>query len=54
VKESYQTPKLAVHGTVEEITKAFGNDSATDTIYWPDGRIYGYDDGSRDAVILPR
>jgi hypothetical protein len=54
VKKTYHAPKLIVHGTVEELTQAFGNSAAADTIYWPDGTVYGYDDGSRDGVIFPR
>lgn len=52
MKEAYETPKLIVHGTVEEMTQALGSASANDAIIW--GR-FSFDPpiitGSRDCVI---
>lgn len=52
MKEIYETPKLIVHGTAEEMTQAFGNPSATDLIYLGSS-VFGEHDGSRDGVIVP-
>jgi hypothetical protein len=52
MKQAYDTPRLIVHGTVEEMTQALGAASANDAIIW--GR-FSFDppivEGSRDWVI---
>jgi len=53
MKDTYETPKLTVHGTVEDITQFFGNQNATDTLYLA-GRVYGNGySGSQDGEIVP-
>ena len=54
MKNTYETPKLIVHGTVEEMTQHFGSSSASDVIY-----IGGYDSipghgGSQDGIVVPK
>jgi hypothetical protein len=53
MKKSYNTPKLTIHGTMDEITQAFGNSPATDTIYIG-GKPFGSSTGSVDGDIVPR
>jgi hypothetical protein len=52
MKQSYDSPKLIIHGTVEEMTQALGSSDANDVIIW--GR-FAFDppiiEGSRDCVI---
>jgi hypothetical protein len=53
MKKAYETPILIVHGTVEDITQFFGNQSATDTLYVA-GQVYGNGySGSQDGQIIP-
>jgi hypothetical protein len=53
MKNKYETPKLIVHGTVEQMTQLLGSMSASDAIIW--GSLVfdppGFDLGSRDIVI---
>ena len=52
MKKPYTPPTLTVHGTVEEITQAFGGGSAQDTIYY--GRMsFPGNGGSQDGVVIP-
>lgn len=53
MKKTYFVPELKVHGSVEEITGAFGNENITDTIFNADGTVRGQDVGSRDGVVVP-
>ena len=52
MKASYETPKLIVHGTVEQMTQFWGSSSATDAIYIGTyGPIEIGTIGSRDLII---
>jgi hypothetical protein len=53
MKRTYETPKITILGTIEEITQAFGSSSATDTIYFG-GAAYGGFTGSRDGIVVPK
>jgi hypothetical protein len=53
MKTAYETPKLSVHGSAEQITQAFGNQSLNDTVFFPDGRQFDAE-GSRDGDVVPR
>ena len=53
MKKAYATPKLVLHGTIEEMTKAFGSSSSVDTIFIGQS-IYGYHTGSQDGVVVPQ
>jgi len=53
MKETYETPKLIVHGTVEEMTQAFGSASAADTIYYSPWGSFPGAGGSQDGVVVP-
>ena len=56
MKQPYETPKLTVHGTVEQMTQLIGSTNASDSIIW--GNIIfdppGFDNGSQDWIIRPR
>jgi len=56
MKQPYETPKLTVHGTVEQMTQLIGSANASDSIIW--GNIIfdppGFDNGSQDWIIRPR
>lgn len=52
MKKSYTTPKLTIHGTVDEITQAFGSSQTNDTIYFGNS-IFGTHNGSQDGTIVP-
>jgi hypothetical protein len=53
MKQVYETPKLSIHGTVEQMTQLMGNSSASDAIIW--GNITfdppGLDLGSQDLIV---
>jgi hypothetical protein len=53
MKKTYETPKLVIHGTVEEMTQAFGSASATDTIIYGSFSFPG-NGGSQDGVVIPQ
>jgi hypothetical protein len=54
MKRTYETPKITVLGTIEEMTQAFGSSSATDTIYIGGTPLpYGGFTGSRDGQVVP-
>jgi hypothetical protein len=53
MKKTYETPKVTVLGTIEEITQAFGSSSATDTIYYGSLTFPG-NGGSQDGIVVPR
>jgi hypothetical protein len=54
MKKTYFVPELKVHGSVEEITGAFGSEHVTDTIFNSDGTVRGTGEpGSRDGIIVP-
>jgi hypothetical protein len=53
MKDTYETPKLTVHGTVNEMTQAFGASSAADTIIYGQFTFPG-NGGSQDGIVVPR
>lgn len=56
MKKPYSAPQLIVHGNVEQLTQAFGNDSQTDTFYYTNqkGQTFGFPaQGSVDGVVVP-
>ena len=53
MKESYETPMLTVHGTVEEMTQAFGAAAAADTIIYGQFTFPG-NGGSVDGIVIPK
>jgi hypothetical protein len=53
MKKAYETPQLIVHGTVEEITQAFGNPATRDTIFLG-STVFGEHNGSQDGIIVPK
>ena len=53
MKQNYETPKLIVHGTVEEMTKAFAPSNARDTIYLGGPQAPATGIGSQDAGVYP-
>ena len=52
MKKTYETPKLVVHGTVENLTNVLGASSATDTLFIA-GQPFGggFTDGSSDLRL---
>ena len=52
MKKTYHVPELRVHGSVEEITGAFGDEAFTDTIFMSDG-VSETDRGSVDGILVP-
>ncbi|HXG19021.1 MAG TPA: lasso peptide [Methylomirabilota bacterium] len=52
MKKTYETPRLIVHGAIEEMTQALGSASANDAIIWGS---FSFDppliSGSRDLII---
>ncbi|MER3490962.1 MAG: putative RiPP precursor [Mastigocladus sp. ERB_26_2] len=62
MKKTYSTPMLIAHGSVEDITQAFGNKQLTDFLFFNGSNIPdtdGTDDGgtpaqgSIDGIIHP-
>jgi len=53
MKEKYETPKVIVHGTIEEMTQAFGSASAADTIIYGSFSFSG-SGGSQDGIVIPQ
>lgn len=53
MKKDYETPKLFVHGAVEDMTQAFGSLSAEDTIIYGNFSFPG-NGGSQDGVVVPK
>ncbi len=54
MKKAYNAPKLTIHGSVEEITQAFGQTSTSDTIFFNGQPLVGFSTtGSRDGQIVP-
>ena len=51
MKNTYETPKLIVHGTVEELTNALGVSSAQDALIIAGQPYGGYTDGSSDIIV---
>ena len=54
MKKAYRSPELRVHGSVDEITGAFGSENLQDTIFNSDGTVRGQGDGSQDGVVVPK
>ena len=56
MKKQYVSPKLSVHGRVEEITEAFGNSQVDDTAFIGNqqhpGSSFGLQ-GSQDGILVP-
>lgn len=54
MKKQYFVPKLRIHGSVDDITGAFGNESFTDTVFASDGVTeLETDRGSVDGILIP-
>ena len=53
MKEKYETPKVIVHGAIEEMTQALGSASASDAIIFG-SFAFPINTGSRDIVIIPK
>ena len=55
MKKTYETPQMTVHGDIEKITNAFGDSSADDIAFGPDGKVItnptGFESGSVDGVF---
>lgn len=51
VKETYHTPKLVIHGTVEQMTQIFGSTNAGDYVIWGSHAFGPTPFGSEDCVI---
>jgi len=55
MRKDYDTPRLAVYGTVDKITGAFGNQNARDAIFYGGVEIEGYPtNGSQDGIVVPK
>lgn len=54
MKKAYRSPELRVHGSVDEITGAFGTADQADTIFNSDGTVRGEGTGSQDGVVVPK
>jgi hypothetical protein len=54
MKSKYETPKLIVHGTVEDMTQFFGASTATDTLYFGTQPFGSGGFGSTDGQIVPK
>ncbi len=52
MKKVYSKPQLIRHGNFAEITQAFGNSAATDTIFF-NGQPFGTLTGSIDGHVVP-
>jgi len=52
MKNRYETPKVIMHGTIEEMTQAFGSASAADTIVYGSFAFQGT--GSSDGIVVPQ
>ncbi|WP_157087551.1 lasso peptide [Anabaena sp. CA = ATCC 33047] len=57
MKKAYNAPQLTIHGSVENITNAFGTPGANDTFEvngqnFP-GALIGLS-GSQDGVVIPK
>jgi hypothetical protein len=55
MKKNYSAPQITVHGSVEEITQAFGPSPQKDTVYIGGSNAQGpiSATGSVDGVIVP-
>lgn len=42
MKKAYNAPKLTIHGSVEEITQAFGQTSTSDTVFFNGQPLVGF------------
>jgi len=51
MKDTYETPQLVVHGTIEELTNAAGVSSAQDALIIAGQPYGGYTDGSSDIIL---
>lgn len=49
MKKLYDTPRLLVHGAVEELTAIEGDPQQTDSVFQSDGTLVGTSEGSIDA-----
>jgi hypothetical protein len=56
MKKVYSAPQLIVHGSVEEITQAFGPSPQKDTVFIGGSNVQGSitSTGSVDGVIVPK
>ena len=55
MKKTYNTPQITVHGSVEEITQAFGPSPQKDTVIIGGANVQGEisGTGSVDGIIVP-
>ena len=51
--KTYRSPSFNRYGDVADVTRAFGQSSANDTIFNSDGAEVGRGQGSQDGVIVP-
>ncbi|WP_156481632.1 lasso peptide [Anabaena sp. 4-3] len=52
MKKAYNAPQLTIHGSVENITNAFGNPAINDTFHY--GSTAFAANGSVDGVVVPK
>ncbi len=50
--KAYNAPQLTIHGSVENITNAFGKKGVKDVIHY--GSITFPAEGSRDGIVVPK
>ncbi|MDJ0798455.1 MAG: lasso peptide [Calothrix sp. MO_167.B12] len=57
MKKPYIIPQLTMHGSIEDITQAYGRSGASDTFEFNGktfpGSVIGAS-GSRDGVVIPK
>ncbi len=57
MKKPYIIPQLTMHGSIEDITQAYGGDGSSDTVEFNGetfpGSMFGAS-GSRDGVVVPK
>lgn len=51
MKLAYTSPKLTVHGGVEELTQYVGRDLSGDTLFFADGSVADTNNDSRDLTL---
>ena len=52
MKQTYNTPKMIVHGNLEELTQYTGRRAVTDTLFF-NGRVVDQNDDSLDVRVNP-
>lgn len=51
MKLVYTSPKLTVHGKVEELTQYAGRDLTKDTLFFADGTVADTNNDSNDVTL---